>query len=219
MGLIAGTSSRLLEEGISGLREAGKDFHRRGWSLGTSSNYSVLLNREPYQLLLTASGKDKGKLSELDFVILDAEGRATTASPEKPSAETGLHLAINQSLPWANAVLHTHSVWATLLSELHGDEGGFWIEGYEMLKGLDGIRTHDARLWVEIFPNTQDIPQLAGRVRERLIDQDRPLTHGFLIRKHGLYTWGRNLADARRHVEIFEFLFETTVRFRSLGRG
>ena len=112
----------------------------------------------------------------------------------------------------AGAVLHTHSVWATVLSDLYFQHGSLPIEGYEMLKGLSGIRTHEHRFELAIFENTQDIPALAAELRERVAGQAPGLTHGFLLRRHGLYTWGRDLAEARRHVEILEFLFEVLAR-------
>jgi methylthioribulose-1-phosphate dehydratase len=201
---------------VDALRDVGALFHQNRWSLGTSSNYSVVLNREPFQLLLTASGKDKRRLGPTDFVLVDHQGKLLEPSAEKPSAETGLHLVIGQR-PHVGCVLHTHSVWATLLSDLYAGRGGFWIEGYEMLKGLSGVGTHEHRQWVEIFPNTQDIPALARQVQRRLEDPADPLKHGFLIQRHGLYTWGRDVHEARRHVEIYEFLFEVLGRRLSIA--
>jgi methylthioribulose-1-phosphate dehydratase len=163
------------------------------------------------ELLITASGKDKGRLDRNDFVRVDDQGEPVAGGQPKSSAETLLHVVAADALG-VGAVLHTHSVWGTLLSEHYFQEGGFWIEDYEMLKGLDGVATHEHREWIEIFDNTQDIAALAELVRPRLIDPQRPLTHGYLIRRHGLYTWGRDLAEARRHIEIFEFLFECVGR-------
>jgi methylthioribulose-1-phosphate dehydratase len=111
------------------------------------------------------------------------------------------------------AVLHTHSIWGTLLSDLCFPEGGLKIAGYEMLKGLEGVKTHEHAEWVPIFENTQDIPTLAEEVERRIFSPEIHVPiHGFLIRRHGLYTWGRTLDEARRHVEIFEFLFECVAR-------
>lgn len=200
-----------LERQVDALRETGALFYQRGWSVGTSSNYSVVLSREPLELLVTASGKDKGRLARSDFVRVNDRGAPVAGRQPKSSAETLLHVAVAQDLD-VGAVLHTHSIWGTLLSDLHFEQGGFAIEGYEMLKGLSGVATHEYRAWIEIFDNTQDIPVLAQAVRRRLTDPTRPLKHGFLIRKHGLYTWGRDLDEARRHVEIFEFLFECVAR-------
>lgn len=195
------------DSAIASLQGIGREFHARGWSLGTSSNFSVLISREPFRLLVTASGMDKGNLGEQDFVVVDE--RAQPASPDHPrsSAETWLHV-VAASQPGIGAVLHTHSVWATILSDIHGDAGGFWISGYEMLKGLAGITTHTHRQWVPVFENTQDIPSLASQVRRQFEKPDHPPFHGFLIRRHGLYTWGQDLPSARRHVEILEFLLE-----------
>lgn len=200
-----------LTEEIDILRDTGAMFWQRGWSVGTSSNYSLVLNREPLELLVTASGKDKGRLTRGDFVRVGANGKPCVEGQPKSSAETLLHVVAAQQ-PEVGAVLHTHSVWSTLLSDFYFPQGGFEVTGYEMLKGLEGITTHDTTAWVEIFENTQNIPELAEQVRERMNDAADPLRHGYLIRRHGLYTWGRDLAEARRHVEIFEFLFECVAR-------
>ena len=196
---------------VDSLREVGSLFYQRGWSVGTSSNYSVVLRREPLELLITASGKDKGRLTPSDFVRVDDQGVPVAVNQPKSSAETLLHVEIAKRLP-VGAVLHTHSVWGTLVSDLYYAEGGVRIEGYEMLKGLDGITTHETGTWIEIFANTQDIPALAEQVGLSLADPDRPAQYAFLIRNHGLYTWGRDLEAARRHVEILEFLFEVVGR-------
>jgi len=211
---------------VDGLRTVGREFHARGWSLGTSSNYSVVLGRDPLQLLVTASGKDKSALGRDDFVRVDATGRPVTTLDQplgrKSSAETLLHCVLAEMIPWVGAVLHTHSVWGTMLSGADLARGSVRLEGYEMLKGLEGIGTHETCEEVPVFANSQDMPELAGRIRARLggldwSDPARQPCHGFLLARHGLYTWGRTLADARRQIEIFEFLFETVGRTRSLG--
>jgi methylthioribulose-1-phosphate dehydratase len=200
-----------LQAGIEALRDIGALFYQRNWSVGTSSNYSIVLSRDPFRLLLTASGKDKRRLAATDLLVVDAAGKAAPSRPEKPSAETALHLMLAQR-PDIGSVLHTHSIWGTLLSDWHGDAGGLWIEGYEMLKGLAGITTHEHAEWVPIFPNSQDISALAWTVQQQIDSSRGRRFHGFLLRKHGLYTWGRDVEEARRHVEIFEFLFEVVAR-------
>lgn len=215
-------SARAMRGKVDGLRETGRMLHHRGWSLGTSSNYSIVLDRSPLELLLTASGKDKGDLAATDFVRVDQTGQrierpGDSFPPEnRPSAETMLHVVLaNQAN--VGSVLHTHSVWGTLLSQAYFNDGGFEIGGYEMLKGLSGITTHEMKKWVPIFDNTQDIAALASAVDEGLCSKHEPLEHGFLIRGHGLYTWGQDLAEARRHIEVFEFLFECVGRSKSLS--
>jgi len=137
------------EAATQGLIETGAFFHANRWSYGTSSNYSVVLSHEPLRILITASGRDKSKLGLNDFVIVDETGRAIDPTFAKPSAETLLHVVAAREAG-AGAILHTHSIWGTLLSDLYASEKGFAIEGLEMLKGLHGITTHATRKWVEV---------------------------------------------------------------------
>jgi methylthioribulose-1-phosphate dehydratase len=203
---------------VQSLREVGREFHGKGWSLGTSSNYSVLLSREPFRLLITASGRDKGRLTERDFVVVDEQGtQIDTDRTGRPSAETLLHVVAARQ-PNVGAVLHTHSVWATVLSDLYHTNGSLAVQGYEMLKGLEGVTTHDHQELIRIFENTQDIAALSAELKTLLAANDAMLRYGFLLRRHGLYTWGRDLIEARRHVEILEFLFEVTGRTLTLRR-
>ncbi|QEG24623.1 methylthioribulose 1-phosphate dehydratase [Mariniblastus fucicola] len=200
------------EDQIDQLRECGRLFHSRGWSVGTSSNYSVVIPGDSVELIVTASGKDKGRLKRGDFVRLDQEGCPTQADQLKSSAETMLHVVLAAEPVSAGSILHTHSVWGTLLSDHFYDQGGFEIEGFEMLKGLEGTATHETEHWVPIFDNTQDIPSLAREVQAMIESQPEKISHGFLIRKHGLYTWGRDVFASRRHIEVYEFLFECVGR-------
>lgn len=199
-----------------GLIAIGKELHARGWSRATSSNYSVRLtpinfNNEQSRLLVTASGKHKDRLTRDDFVLLDGNGNSVEKSAPASSAETMLHVVLAQETT-AGAILHTHSVWGTLLSDRFADAGKIVIKGYEMLKALDGISSHDAAAKIEIFPNSQDIPYMAEELRARLTDTKNPLVNAFLIHKHGLYTWGKDLDAARASLEALEFLFECEAR-------
>jgi len=200
---------------IRELADCGKDFHQRGWSLGTSSNYSAVIGRDPLRLVLTGSGYDKGCLAPEHFLLVDEHGAPVASGFPKPSAETLLHAVLAREAR-AGAVLHTHSVAGTVLSQGFLEAGHLRLEGYEMLKGLAGIATHESTLNLEIFPNTQDIASLSERVAERLRDATQPLTHGFLIAGHGLYTWGKDVAEARRHIEVLEFLLEVVTRKKLL---
>jgi methylthioribulose-1-phosphate dehydratase len=187
----------------------GHRFYDRGWVMGTSGNFSVVVRRSPLRLAITPSAAHKGALMASQILQIDAEGRPARGVAGRPSAETALHLEIVRRRG-AGAVLHTHSIWSTMLSERHAAARGFAIEDFEMLKGLDGVSTHAHREWVPIVANDQDLSRMAVDVGRVLTDH--PAAHGFLIRRHGLYTWGRTLAEAERHVEIFEFLFETIGR-------
>jgi methylthioribulose-1-phosphate dehydratase len=187
----------------------GLRFYHRGWVMGTSGNFSVVVGRSPLRVAITPSAAHKGALRASQILKVDAAGELAGGVAGRPSAETALHLEIIRRSD-AGAVLHTHSIWSTMLSERHAARRGFAIEGFEMLKGLDGVSTHAHREWVPIVENDQDMSRMAVTVGRLL--SDRPAAHGFLIRRHGLYTWGRTLAEAERHVEIFEFLFETIGR-------
>ena len=189
----------------------GREFHGRGWVLGTSGNFSAVVSRKPLRLAITISGMDKGSLTRDQIVEIDDRG-TVVAGTGRPSAEAGLHLAIARARG-AGAVLHTHSIWSTILSDGPG-QTGLAIEGYEMLKGLAGVGTHEHREWLPILDNTQDWAAAVPEVEALLAE--RPDAHGFLIRQHGLYTWGRDLAEAKRHVEILEFLFEVMGRKRGM---
>jgi len=176
--------------------------------LGTSGNFSSVVSRDPFRLAITSTGLDKGALTAEQFVCVDASGSVVHGTG-KPSAETALHLVVVR-LCRAGTVLHTHSVWSTLLSERYASDRGLWIEGYEMLKGLKGVTSHQHREWLPILENDQDIPELAHKV-ERVLDEHSS-AHGFLLQKHGLYTWGENFGEAKRHLEILEFLMEVLAR-------
>jgi methylthioribulose-1-phosphate dehydratase len=197
------------------LAEVGARFDARNWVLGTSGNFSVVLGRDPLRLAMTRSGASKGSLDlEAIVEIVESNDACTVLRPAgaRPSAEALLHLEIVRARG-ADAVLHTHSVWSTLLSDRHAAAGGLGIAGYEMLKGLEGISTHEHEEWIPILENDQDMTRLAGRVRQVLAEHAG--CHAFLLRRHGMYTWGQTLPQAVRHVEIVEFLLETVGRAES----
>ena len=205
--------ARTKSEAAMDLCAIGRQFYERGWVLGTSGNFSAVLSPEPLRLAITASSVHKGTLAPEQILEIDEQARVLSGTGQ-PSAETLLHVEIVRARG-AGAVLHTHSVWSTILSDVHAAERGLAISGYEMLKGLDGVRTHEHREWIPIVPNDQDMPRLAQEVR-RALDGDAT-SHAFLLHRHGLYTWGQTLADAHRHVEILEFLLEAVGRRGEIG--
>jgi len=186
-----------------------KSFHARGWLLGTSGNLSVVVQLDPLRLAMSPSGIDKGELTADQLLSIDEDARVVSEHNAKPSDESLLHIRIVRERG-AGAVLHTHSVWNTIISDLYASEGGVTIQGYEMLKGLQGVRTHDHAEWLPIIENSQDMPALADVIGKTL--NEHKAAHGFLILRHGLYSWGDTLAQAKRHIEILEFLLETLGR-------
>ena len=191
------------------LADAGSEFYRRGWVLGTSGNFSALLARNPFRICITASGLEKGKLDDNGFLELDENSDVIRGS-SKPSAETAVHQALYRVLPDIQSVMHTHSVWGTILSDHVFENGAIEIEGYEMLKGLAGVKTHEHKEVVPIIANSQDYDLLSGQIENVVRSNER--IHGIYLRRHGLYTWGETISEARRHIEIFEFLFEVIGR-------
>lgn len=198
--------------GAQQIVEAGRFLYGRGWSPATSSNYSIRLDE--HTALLTVSGKHKGQLTVDDVLATNLAGESLEAG-KKPSAETLLHTQLYRLKPDVHAVLHTHSVNATVLSRLtQGDV--LVLEDYELQKAFRGQVTHEGQIQVPIFDNDQDIARLAQQVEPWLLAH--PDAVGYLIRGHGLYTWGRDMAETLRHIEAFEFLFECELKTRALTR-
>ena len=185
--------------------------YSRGWVPATSGNFSIRVNG---RMLVTASGLDKGILTPEGLIEVDVEGRVL-AGLGKPSAETALHLVLYRDRPTVGAILHVHTIWNTLLSAHYEATGCVPIEGYELLKGLAGVTTHDYLEQIPILKNSQDYGGLSDQLASAL--GKYPRAHGVLLSRHGLYTWGESVAEARRHLEALEFLFEVEGR-RLLGR-
>lgn len=190
--------------------EAGRFLYGRGWSPATSSNYSARLTSA--EVLLTVSGKHKGQLGPNDLLAVDMDGNSLEPG-KKPSAETGLHLQLYRWNPDIGAVLHTHSVGATVLSRVSLSDSLVFAD-YELQKAFAGISSHETQVCVPIFDNDQDIERLAAKVQPWL--NAHPECVGYLIRGHGLYTWGTKMSDVLRQVEAFEFLFECELKMRVL---
>ncbi len=179
-----------------------------GLTPATSSNFSCRLDER--HAAITVSGRDKGRLRMADIMVVDMEGREV-GSEHRPSAETLLHTLMYRRFAEIGAVLHTHSVTQTVASRLFANAGHVRFQDYEILKAFYGVETHDAAVDLQVLPNTQDIPALASHVDALL---DRQCMWGYLIAGHGLYAWGRDIAEARRHIEAFEFLLACELEMR-----
>lgn len=195
-----------LQQATQDLITAGQQLYAQGMVPATSGNFSVRL--DDATLAVTVSGRHKGKLEKADIMQVSMQGESF--DERRPSAETLLHTQIYARYPDAGVVLHPHSVNATVLSRLCGE----WLvlQDYELLKAFPGIESHDCTVRLPVFDNDQNIVRLAAKVDACLKDDsDLP---GYLIRGHGFYTWGRDIDDALRHVEAFEFLFACELRLR-----
>jgi len=190
--------------------------YRKGWAPGTSTNYSVRLpeHAAPAFCAITSSGVDKETIDPDQVLAVDRNGTPVNGCALTPSAETRLHVMLYRTMG-AGAVLHTHSLAAALLSRSAEKHGRLTLSGWELLKGLDGIATHDCEVILPVFPNSQDIPALAGHIEARLPHAQS--CYGFLLAGHGLYAWGQDIAAAKRHLEVFEFLLQCEREVRSYG--
>jgi methylthioribulose-1-phosphate dehydratase len=197
---------QLAGEIISNVRELAE----AGWTPATSSNFSMRLDDR--HAAITISGRDKGKLTEADIMVVDFDGKAV-GSDHRPSAETLLHTQLYKRFPDIGCILHTHSHTQTVASRLYAGAGHLRLDGYELLKAFAGNETHETEVLVPVLPNSQDMHTLAAQV-DALLDS-RPLW-GYLIDGHGLYAWGRDMAEARRHLDAFEFLIGCELDLRKL---
>lgn len=203
-----------LEQQIEAFRrldEIKLNFARRDWFPGTSGNLSLKLSNDPLRFVVTASGKDKTKLTPEDYLIVDGAARPVEETTLKPSAETKIHAVVYEKIPTAGACFHVHTVANNLISEFYFAQGAFSIQGQELIKGLD-IWAENARIHVPIVENYADIGKLAAAIAD-VISPDVP---GVLIRNHGIYAWGDSDFTAKRHLEAFEFLFEYHLRWLQL---
>ena len=186
--------------------------HNKGWAPATSSNYSYR-ERGDRDFYISTSGVDKGEFSQQHFMKVDLKGQPINDS-RKPSAETLLHAMIYQRLSEVGCILHTHTVYNTVLSTWAKNKKYVQLEGFEVLKGLTGIKTHDVSVEIPVFENAQDMPALVNEI-EQFWDQ-QPQVYGFLLAGHGLYTWGKTIAEAKRHIEVLEFLFEVVYKLKAV---
>ncbi len=188
------------------LLDAIRFFNQKGWSPATSTNYSVRSeNKNEY--IISRSGVDKSKFELSDLILINPKGEVLPPFNNpgiKSSAETEIHTALYEQFPDVNCVLHTHSVLGTVLSHTMVKEKQIVFEGFEILKGLDGNPTHELTEVLPIVPNSQDMKDILRDMKGRY-DKN---VHGFLIAGHGLYTWGKDIASAKRHIETYEFLFD-----------
>ncbi|WP_337103425.1 methylthioribulose 1-phosphate dehydratase [Paenibacillus sp. YIM B09110] len=203
------------QKAFADLRDVKELFSSRGWFPGTSGNLSVRVgdySPEQFQFAITASGKDKTVHTPEDYLFVDQEGKPCEATRLKPSAETLIHCEIYR-LTGAGAIFHIHSVFNSIVSEYFWDRKAVPVDGVELIKGLN-IWEEEAHIDIPIVSNFASIPAIIPEVSERL-DSRIP---GILLRKHGIYAWGANAFEAKRHIEAFEFLFEYVYRWELLNK-
>lgn len=202
-----------LDECARTIAEAGRELAARGWTPATSSNFSMRLDAG--HAAVTVSGRDKGCLGVDDVMVVDLDARPV-ATTRRPSAETALHTQIYRRMPQVNAVLHTHSRNQTVASRVFADAGVVRFAGWELQKAIAGTDTHESVLEVPVFPNTQDMRVLVAQV-DAWLDAGKALP-AYLIDGHGIYAWGMDMAEARRHLDALEFLLDVELELIKLRR-
>ena len=193
------------------IADAARELALAGWTPATSSNFSMRIDAE--HAAITISGRDKGKLGRADIMLVDTRGQAV-GTDARPSAETALHTQVYRRFPEAQVVLHTHSRTQSVASRLYAKAGVVRLQGWELQKAIAGHSTHESVLEIPVFPNTQHMPVLVAQV-DAWLDAGKPLA-AYLIDGHGIYTWGRDMAEARRHLEALEFLLGCELDLRRL---
>lgn len=191
---------------------AGRALAARGWTPATSSNFSMRIDHDT--IAMTRSGGDKGCLAAADVIAVDKQGKPLDAT-QRPSAECALHIQIYQRFADAGAILHTHSASQSVASRLFAGHGVVRLEGWELQKAVTGIDSHDGILELPIFSNSQHMPDIMAKV-DAWLDSGKAM-HGYLIEGHGLYTWGRSMDEASRHIEALDFLLGCELDLIRLG--
>ncbi len=197
------------EKAVQDIIKAGNRLDRMNLAPATSGNYSIRTNDN--EMAITVSGAHKGQLEPHQIMRADLDGKPL--EDKKPSAETLLHSVLYKAYPDVNAILHTHSVACTVLTRLSSDDA-LTLSGYEMLKAYRGVETHDVSVSLPIFDNTQDMVDLSARVESML--RAKPETPAYLIRNHGIYGWGKDMAEAERVIVATEMLLSCEMHIKQI---
>lgn len=187
------------------LVQAGQRMDARCWVPGSAGNLSARI--DDGAIAITRSGVHKGRLATTDIIAVDYAGQPLVEG-QRPSAETLLHCQLYRLFPPVGAVLHGHSVAATVLSMA----GAITFSNYEILKAF-GFATHELDVVLPVYENDQDIGRLAAWI-EPLLVRDPPV--GYVIAGHGVYAWGTSVEHAFWRLEALEFLLSCELERRRM---
>jgi methylthioribulose-1-phosphate dehydratase len=190
------------QKAVNVLNELKIKLYNKGWFPATSGNLSYKLHENPLMFAITSSGKDKGTVTHEDVIFVNKDAEPVEKTRLKPSAETKIHSQIYQKTD-AGCVIHIHTVNNNFISSLYFDEGKVKLKDMEMIKALD-IWEENAEVEIPIVENFFDLDKLAEETGKAIIQK----VPAVLIKNHGIYSWGRNEFEAKRHIEAFEFMFE-----------
>ncbi|WP_420491377.1 methylthioribulose 1-phosphate dehydratase [Neobacillus drentensis] len=196
----------MLKERWNELADVKDELANRDWFMGTSGNLAIKVSDHPLHFFVTASGKDKRKRTDEDFLLVDEFGHPVEQTHLKPSAETLLHVEIYRKTN-AGCSLHVHTIDNNVISEIYGDQGEVTFKGQELIKAFD-MWEEDATLKIPIIRNDAHIPTLAAKFSEQISGD----TGAVLIRNHGITVWGKTAFEAKKILEASEFLFRYQLR-------
>lgn len=186
-------------------------FYGLGWVSGTGGGICI---REGETIVIAPSGVQKERMRAEQMFTLALDGSVVTRPDDpalRPSECSSLFLkAIN--LRGAGAVIHSHSIHAMLATLVFDRE--LRISHLEMIKGIEGMNYHD-ELVVPIIENTARECDLADALEEAILAY--PKTHAVLVRRHGVYVWGRDWIRAKTQAECYDYLFRAAVEMRRMG--
>ena len=175
-------------------------YHAWGWSPATSTNYSFI--DETCKLWITKSGIDKSIITNKDFISIDLDNNILSKNFKgSTSAETLIHCTIYKLFPETKVILHSHGLYPNLLSSQSKNELIF--NGHEIQKGFQGEISHLNNVKIPIIENNQEMIFFEKELHLR---KSELLYSCFVIRNHGTYAWGRNILEAKRHLETLDYL-------------
>ena len=193
-----------------------RDFHARGWVSGTGGG--ICGPSEDGGLLLAPTGVHKELVQPDELFTVDPADGHVVRRPDRDDlrpSECNTIFCLTHRSRGAWSVVHSHALSAVLAGDLAADEGAdhLAIRDLEMLKGIPGVTNTDIHL-VPVVRNTPREPELVGALEEVFADPRFASARAVIVRDHGAYIWGDDVMDAKRHTEVYHFLFEATVARR-----
>jgi methylthioribulose-1-phosphate dehydratase len=193
-------------------------FHARGWVSGTGGG--ICGPADGGNLLLAPTGVHKERIQPDEFFVVDPADGRVLRRPEKdglrPSECNSIFcLAVRERA--AGSVVHSHALSAVLFGDIADEADHVEVHDLEMLKGITGVGNRDLHL-VPVIRNTEREPELVEQLTAVLADERFRRTAAVVVADHGAYIWGDDVWQAKRHTEVYHFLFEATVARRDRRR-
>ncbi|MFL5778951.1 MAG: methylthioribulose 1-phosphate dehydratase [Chloroflexota bacterium] len=188
-----------------------RSFYSKGWVSGTGGG--ICGPSDDGGLLLAPTGVHKELVGPDDFFVVDtADGRVvrSPADPRLRPSECNSIFCLAARERSARSVVHSHALSAVLAGDLAGGDDHIELRDLEMLKGLRGTGNRDVHR-VPIVRNTEREPELVGQLESVLADPRFDSSFAVLVADHGAYIWGEDVWEAKRHAEVYHFLFEATL--------